>query len=60
MNKRSRRGIAAFQRVQQRSARFCMSQYDAHTQAIREHKKRGYADGLTRVAGLLDQRNRIS
>ncbi len=59
MDKRSKRSLDAFKRVQQRSWRFHVSQYDAHTQAIREHIQRGYAAGLTRVVGLLDQRNKI-
>lgn len=60
MNKRTKRNLAAFQRVVARSAHYHVSPYSLHEQAIREHVKRGFESGLTRVPGLLDQGNRIS
>lgn len=63
MNKRVKRNIASFQRSQRRSARYHISQYTPHEQAIREHITRGFEQGLCRVlcitAGLLDQRNKL-
>lgn len=57
MNKRIRHNLSAFQAAQH--SRYHISQYSPHEQAIREHMRRGHAEGLERVAGLLDQRNRI-
>lgn len=59
MNKRVQRKLAVFQRLQQRNGRYHISHHTPHEQAILEHKRRGYGDGLTRQAGLLDQRNKI-
>ena len=51
----------AFSRLQHRPSRikYLLSPLSAHEQAIREHVKRGYGDGLTRVAGLLSQENKL-
>jgi hypothetical protein len=60
MNEQTKRGIAAFNRIKQRSWRYSVSPYTAHEAAIREHIARGFGDGLKRMAGLLDQRNKIA
>lgn len=61
MNKRLKRHLAAFQRIVARpaSVKYHVSQYTIHEQAIREHIQRGFADGLDRVPGLLNQANKI-
>jgi len=59
MNRQVRQRLAAFQRAQRRSARYHVSVSTPHERAIREHKKRGFTEGLNRIAGLLDQRNRL-
>lgn len=59
MLKRSKRGIAAFARIQAKTPRYIVSPYSLHEQAIREHVRRGYEDGLTREAGLLVQSNKV-
>lgn len=70
MNKRVKRNIASFQRSQRRSARYHISQYTPHEQAIREHVMRGYSDprrygvlsdlaAYDQELGLLDQRNKL-
>lgn len=61
MNKQSRKQFEAFCNHARRSPmaqRYILSQRTAQEQAIAEHAARGFADGLTRVAGLLDQRNK--
>ncbi len=59
MNKKSMRNLPAFKRIQQRNAQYHISRYTPHEQAIREHIARGFGYGLTRLAGLLDQKNKI-
>jgi hypothetical protein len=58
MNKRIVSRLQAFQREQRRNARYHVSWYTPHEQAIKEHILRGFGDGLTRVAHLLDQKNK--
>lgn len=59
MNKRIQRKLDVFKRVQAAKPQYSFSQYSLHDQAIREHITRGFGGGLTRQAGLLDQRNKI-
>lgn len=59
MNKRLKAKLAPLVRIQAQNPQYHVSRYSTHEQAIREHVKRGYGDGLVRVAGLLDQGNRI-
>jgi hypothetical protein len=59
MNKRTNARLRAFQTIQLRNAGYHISQYTPHEQAINEHIRRGYGDGLLRMAGLLDQKNKI-
>lgn len=59
MNKLIKRQLAAFQACQRRSARYHVSQSTPHERAMREHILRGFESGLTRVAGLLNQENKI-
>jgi len=59
MNKRIQRKLDVFKRVQQAKPHYHISQYAPHDQAIREHIRRGFKDGLTREPWLLDQRNKI-
>jgi len=54
-----RNGFKAFQHIQMRKPAYLVSPYSLHEQAIREHIQRGFAEGLTRKPGLLDQANRI-
>lgn len=46
MNKRVKRNLASFQQAQRHSARYHISQYTPHEQAIREHITRGFEQGL--------------
>lgn len=59
MDKRIAAKLKAFQQIQRRNGRYHISHYTLHEQAIKEHIQRGFKGGLTRVAGLLDQANKI-
>lgn len=59
MNKRVANRLKAFIQIQHGNGRYHMSQLSLHEQAIREHVQRGHEAGLTRQAGLLDQKNKI-
>lgn len=59
MAKRKSSGFKAFAQIQATRAQYHVSRLTLHEQAIREHKQRGLESGLTRVAGLLVQANRI-
>lgn len=59
MNKRAKAKLDVFRRVQAANGKYHVSQHTPHEQAIREHARKGFSDGLIRVAGLLDQRNKI-
>lgn len=59
MTKRSKRNVAAFARVQAKSPQYLASPYTLHEQAIREHVRRGFAEGLRREAFLIDQANKV-
>ncbi len=59
MNKRVRAKLAVFQRIQQGKPQYHFPRSSPHEQAIAGHIRLGYGDGLTRVAGLLSQSNRI-
>lgn len=50
-----------FSNIQHKPKRlkYMLSPMSAHEQAIREHVKRGHAEGLARVAGLLVPGNKI-
>lgn len=53
MNSSLKRNLAAFRRVQMRSAKYHLSQLTPHEQAIREHVKRGFTD--PRRHGILSE-----
>lgn len=59
MTKRIKRNIAAFQAATRQSARYHISPYTIYEQAVREHIRRGFGSGLERIAGLLNQANKI-
>lgn len=59
MNKRLKRNLEPFRRIQQANGQYHISQLSPHERAIKEHIQRGFESGLARVAGLLDQRNKI-
>lgn len=59
MAKQKSNGFKAFAQIQATKPLYHLPRLTWHEQAIREHKQRGLESGLTRVAGLLVQANRI-